>query len=364
MSNFRILKKSQKNKARKCLLKTRHGIIKTPFFMPIATKGAVKGVSAYILQKIGVQIVLSNTYHLSLRPGLALIKKAGGLHKFMSWQGPILTDSGGYQVFSLAKFRKINCRGVLFKDNISGREHFLTPEKAIQIQIDLGSDIIMALDECPPYPCPKEYAAKSLKLTMTWAKRCLIYFQKHKKRGQRLFGIIQGSVYKDLRQDHAKEMAKLPFDGFAIGGLAVGEPVSKMYEVLKWVIPLLPENKPRYLMGVGYPEQIIKAVNLGIDMFDSVVPTRNARHGSLYFRNRAPLSDKKDFYEVLRIKQAKYKNDLKFLNKDNRNLFGENYSRAYLRHLFMSNDPLAYTLATIHNLQFYMDLMNEMRKKL
>jgi queuine tRNA-ribosyltransferase len=263
-------------------IKTRHGILTTPFFMPIATKGAVKAVAPDKLEKEGVEIVLGNTYHLFLRPGMAVIKKAGGLHKFMNWQKPILTDSGGYQVFSLAKFRKITSRGVIFSDNVSGKKHLLTPEKAIQIQIDLGADILMSLDECPPYPCSREYAEKSMDLTTTWAKRGLAYFKKHKKPGQLLFGIIQGSVYKDLRIKHAKEITALPFDGFAIGGLAVGEPEEKRWKVIKWLSPYLPKNKPRYLMGVGYPEQIVKAVKMGMDMFDCVLPTRNARHGDLF----------------------------------------------------------------------------------
>lgn len=364
-------------------IKTRHGVLTTPFFMPIATKGAVKSVTPESLEKQGVEIVLSNTYHLFLRPGAGVIKEAGGLHRFMNWPKPILTDSGGYQVFSLAKFRKITSRGVIFKDNVSGQTHLLTPEKAIQIQIDLGADILMSLDECPAYPCSREYAEKSMDLTTAWAKRGLAYFKKHKKPGQLLFGIIQGSIYKDLRIKHAKEMAGLPFDGFAVGGLAVGEPESKRWSVLKWLAPYLPADKPRYLMGLGYPEQIVKAVNLGIDMFDCVLPTRNARHGVLYiwrphslgrcgFSNPRPFKEsnlrirsthlKGNFYQELRIKQAKYASDLKPVDLTCDCYTCRNFTRAYLRHLFMTAEPLALTLATIHNIRFYTWLMKRLRK--
>ncbi|MFH1367344.1 MAG: tRNA guanosine(34) transglycosylase Tgt [Patescibacteria group bacterium] len=344
-------------------IKTRHGVLTTPFFMPVATKGAVKAVTPYSLIKQGVEIVLGNTYHLFLRPGLKIIKKAGGLHKFMNWSGPILTDSGGYQVFSLAKFRKITPRGVIFKDNVSGQKHLLTPEKAIQIQIDLGADILMSLDECPAYPCSRDYAERSMNLTTAWAKRGLAYFNKHKKPGQLLFGIIQGSVYKNLRIKHAQEMTALPFDGFAVGGLAVGEPESKRWKVIKWLKPYLPRDKPRYLMGVGYPEQIVKAVKMGMDMFDCVLPTRNARHALLFaYKNKKPNLNNRNFYQELRIKQTKYSGDLKPIDLTCDCYTCRNFTRAYLRHLFMTAEPLALTLATIHNIRFYIRLMRLLRK--
>lgn len=363
-SYFKIHKKFSQSSGRTGRIITRHGKISTPFFMPIATKAAVKSVTPYSLEKQGVPIILSNTYHLFLRPGVPVIKKAGGLHRFMNWPKPILTDSGGYQVFSLAKFRKITRRGVVFKDNVSGQSHLLSPEKAIQIQIDLGADILMSLDECPPYPCPKDYVEKSLNLTTVWAKRGLNYFEKHKKPGQLLFGIIQGSVYKDLRLRHVREIASLPFNGFALGGLAVGEPTEKMWQVLGWLEPYLSPDKPWYLMGVGYPEQIVKAVNLGMDMFDCVLPTRNARHGVLFvYKNKKKKPDlfKKNFYEELRIKQAKYALDLKPLDTTCDCYTCQNFSRAYLRHLFMTDEPLALTLASIHNIRFYTRLMEKLR---
>jgi len=332
-------------------LKTSHGSVSLPSFMPIATKGSVKAVESKSLEDLGAEIILGNTYHLYLRPGMKVIKKASGLHRFMNWPKAILTDSGGYQVFSLAKFRKIKKNGVEFKDNLSGKKHFLTPEKSIQIQIDLGSDIVMSFDECTPFPCSKKYAHESMDLTTVWAKRGLKYFKNHKKPGQKIFGIIQGSVYKDLRIQHTKELVKMNFDGYAIGGLAVGEPVSKMYQVLDWIMPLLPKNKPRYLMGLGKPEQIVECVKKGILMFDSVIPTRNARHGLLY------VKDKKKLYSELRIKQAKYASDMRPLDSKCHCETCLNYTRAYLRHLFISQEPLALRLATIHNLAFYLELM-------
>lgn len=362
-SYFKVQKKLKKEFGRTGRLSTRQGKINTPFFMPVATKGAVKSVTPESLIKQKTQIILGNTYHLYLRPGTAVIKKAGGLHCFMNWPKPILTDSGGYQVFSLAKFRKITSRGVVFKDNVSGQTHLLTPEKAIQIQIDLGADILMSLDECPPYPSVKGYAEKSMNLTTAWAKRGLEYFQKHKKPGQLLFGIVQGSVYKDLRIKHAEEMTALPFDGFAVGGLAVGEPERKRWEVLKWLQDYLPKDKPRYLMGLGYPEQIVKAVKLGMDMFDCVLPTRNARHGVLFvYKNKTPNLNSENFYQELKIKQAKYAGDLKPADLTCDCDTCRNFTRAYLRHLFMTAEPLALTLATLHNIRFYNRLMQLLGK--
>ena len=375
MQKFKVIKTDKKSKARRGILQTAHGKIQTPFFMPIATSGAVKTVTAEEVKKCGAQIILSNTYHLMLRPGMPVIKKAGGLHKFMNWSGPILTDSGGYQVFSLSKIRKIKNSGVEFQSHLDGSKHLLTPEKAIKIQETLGSDIMMVLDECPKYPVSKSYARKSMELTTTWAIRSK---RAHSNKNL-LFGITQGSTYKDLRIQHVRELVKIGFDGYAVGGLAVGEPVQKMYQVLDWVVPELPENKPRYLMGVGKPEQIIEAVKRGVDMFDCVIPTRNARHGTLYvWGNKlggarafarawlkqglqsTPLGGK--FYQELRIKQSKYRLDIKPVDPQCNCELCQNYSRSYLRHLFMTNEPLALRLATLHNVNFYLRLMELIRK--
>jgi len=355
MDNYIVLKKSKISSARWGKLKTLHGIINTPFFMPIATKGVVKTLSNEDLKDLKAQIILSNTYHLMLKPGINLIKKAGGLHKFINWQKPILTDSGGFQVFSLAKIREIKKEGVIFNSDLDGKKYFLTPEKAIKIQKDLSSDMMMVLDECPPYPCNYKYAEKSIELTWQWAKRCK-KVKKNKK--QLLFGIVQGSIYKNLRIKSAKEITSLNFDGYAIGGLAVGEPEKKMFEVLNYTIPLLPKDKPRYLMGVGRPEQIIEAVKRGIDMFDCVIPTREARHGRLYiWRDKKDIS-KKNFYKIINITNSKFKSDLSPINETNL----KNYSKAYLHHLFRTKEPLAMRIATIHNLKFYLDLMSSIRQ--
>lgn len=362
MRYFHIIKISQKSSARRGVLVTPHGKIKTPFFMPIATSAAVKTLSSDEVKKVGSQIILSNTYHLMLRPGMSVIKKAGGLHKFMNWDGPILTDSGGYQVFSLAKTRKIKEIGVEFQSHIDGSRHLLTPEKAVQIQQILGSDIMMVLDECPPYPATKKYVQESMDLTTRWARRCKLTLRRGSGQAGLLFGIVQGGIYQDLRQKHTEEIVNIGFDGYAIGGLAVGEPHQKMLEVLEWTVPHLPEDKPRYLMGVGLPEQIVAAVKCGIDMFDCVIPTRNARHGLLYIWKKRTLSGK--FYSELRIKNAKYRQDLKPLDPSCDCSTCQHYSRAYLRHLFMNNEPLGLRLATIHNLRFYLRLMEKIRKNI
>lgn len=363
--------------------------------MPIATKGAVKSLSPEELKNLGAQIVLGNTYHLWLRPGSSLIKKAGGLHKFMNWSGPILTDSGGFQVFSLGdRFRKnikdgaktskvkLSDEGVEFSDPVDGAKHFLTPEKSIQIQLDLGSDIIMCFDECPPYPATYEYAKKSLELTTRWAERCKKYFDQQTKKLPRekrplLFGIIQGSIYKDLREESARQILNLDLDGYAIGGVAVGEPREYFWKVLKWVLPLLPEDKPRYLMGLGRPEEIVKAVKLGVDMFDCVIPTREGRHGRLFLRKNnfeflisnfptppqadqslAEISNNKDlFYSTININNEKYREDFSPVDPLCGCPLCRNYSRAYLRYLFAVKEPLALRLGTLHNLKFYLDLM-------
>jgi queuine tRNA-ribosyltransferase len=403
-------------------------MINTPFFLPIATKGAVKNLAPEELRELGAEIVLGNTYHLWLRPGERLVKRAGGLHRFMNWDGPILTDSGGYQVFSLAGKRKsrrgltstavevrprfgavkISEKGVEFRDPVDGKKYFMSPEKSIEIQLALGSDIIMVLDECPPYPCSREYARKSLERSTRWAKRCKEYFdnkisnfefrtlptgrqvsklipnsksKKNKKipdtkyqiqntKRPLLFGIIQGSVYKNLRQESARQLLELGFDGYAIGGVAVGEPREKMRDVLKWVLPMLPEDKPRYLMGLGRPEEIVFAVENGVDMFDCVIPTRNARHGSLFVwrtpparrtSDHFPLSREGKFYNTLNITNEKFKKDFSPIDRNCDCYTCKNFTRAYLRHLFSVEEPLAGRLASIHNLKFYLDLMKSLR---
>jgi queuine tRNA-ribosyltransferase len=379
---FKIIKKSKISQARLGQIKTRHGLVQTPCFMPIATRAAVKNLTPNELKELGAKIILSNTYHLYIKPGLDIIQKAGGLHHFMNWFGPILTDSGGYQVFSLAKIRKIEERGVKFKSEVNGQEIFLTPEMVIKTQIILGSDIMMVLDECIGWPCKKEEAEEAVERTTWWAKRAREFFKKEitklklssSKLGRvgqlqkfpLLFGIIQGSVYKDLRLKSLEEIISLDFDGYAIGGLLVGEPESKMWKVLDYLVPNLPENKPRYLMGAGKPEQIVKAVAKGIDMFDCVIPTREARHGKLYvmINGKISMNNEKKFYRAINIKNTQYKKDFKPIDKNCSCYTCQNYSRAYLRHLFNTNEPLGLRLATIHNLKFYLDLMKIVRENI
>jgi queuine tRNA-ribosyltransferase len=373
-ASFTITKKSVKSNARLGVLRTGHGLIHTPFFMPIATRGAVKTLTAEDISGLGAEIILANTYHLWQRPGLAVIKKSGGLHNFMDWSGPILTDSGGYQVFSLARKRKIMEKGVAFISEIDGKKYLLTPAKAMAIQQALGADIIMSLDECAPYPCSREYAQQSLALTTRWATRCNAKNLEHKTKNKKvtssrfrvhssqlLFGIVQGSVYKDLRRQSAHELVGLDFDGYAIGGLAVGEPVKKMYAVLDYTVPLLPESKPRYLMGVGRPEQLIASVQRGIDMFDCVMPTRNARHGLLYIWRAGVRKLHGLFYQELHIKNAQYARDIGPVDQSCDCYACRHYSRAYLRHLFMSADPLGLRLATVHNVRFYLSVLARAR---
>ena len=338
----------------------------SPVFMPIATKGAVKSLAPEDLKSLDAQIILGNTYHLWLRPGTKIIKRAGGLHNFMNWDGPILTDSGGYQIFSLgARSRqnmvKITNEGAEFRDPIDGKKHFLTPEKSIQIQLDLGSDIIMVLDHCPSFPATHEQVEQAVRRTTRWALRCKKYFEKHttKQNKPLLFGIIQGGIYKDLRQRSTRELLDIGWDGYAIGGVAVGGPRKNLPQVLKWVLPLLPRDLPRYLMGLGKPEEIVAAVRSGVDMFDCVIPTREARHGKLY-----KLKSKKSklFYETIQITNSKFSKDFQPIDKNCNCYTCQNYSRAYLNHLFKTQEPLALRLATIHNLKFYLGLMEKLRK--
>jgi len=425
-------------------LYTKNGEINTPFFMPIATKGAVKNLSPEDLKKLGAEIVLGNTYHLWLRPGDELIARAGGLHQFMHWDRPILTDSGGYQVFSLgarAKEKygtsgvKISEEGVSFTDPIDGKKYFMSPEKSIEIQLNLGSDIIMVFDECPPFPCSHEQARQSMELTLRWAARCYKYFhnrirQDSEKYGKEkvisqqssvrnegksddslpmtedgskvsrplLFCIVQGSIYEDLRKECIEKLIEIGFsaqggpasgwDGYAIGGVAVGEPRQHLYEILDWVAPLLPADKPRYLMGLGRPEELVRAVEAGMDMFDCVIPTREGRHGRLFIWNKQmefeinkqkskQNSNSKEitndqlliadylnsnFYETINIANEKFKEDFTPVENDCQCETCQNFTRAYLHHLLKTNEPLFLKLASVHNLYFYLSLMKLLRK--
>lgn len=369
---FEIKKQADKSKARLTELKTQRGIIKGPFFMPIATKGAVKYLTYEDLKNLEAQIVLSNTYHLFLKPGQELMEKFGGLHKMMNWTGPILTDSGGFQVFSLAKTRKLSEKGVEFASHIDGSKIMLTPEKSIEMQMSIGSDIMMVLDVCCELPTTRYQLRNSMFLTFEWAKRCKEYFEKENSKNT-LFGILQGGIEKELRLESAKDITSLEFDGYAIGGLSVGESAAEMYKVLDWVCPELPEDKPRYLMGVGKPENIIESVKRGIDMFDCVIPTREARHGRLYlskdnvdFKKLLDADSKVDnnFYTAINIKSKPFKEDFSPINKNSRFEVLRNYSKAYLRHLFDVGEPLAQRLATLNNLEFYLELMKKIRTNL
>ena len=344
---FEVIKESKKTKARLGKLFTPHGIIETPIFMPVGTQATVKAMTPRELEGLGIQIILSNSYHLFLRPGHGLIAQAGGLHKFMGWKRAILTDSGGFQVFSLGKLNKINDEGVSFNSYIDGSKHFVSPEKAMEIQMALGADIAMAFDECTPYPAGRYQVEIAAQRTIQWAKRCK---EVHHNLNQSLFGIIQGGAFKDLRIDNAKKLVELDFPGYAIGGLSVGEPKSIMYEILDCTIPCLPNNKPRYLMGVGAPQSILEGTIRGVDMFDCVLPTRNARNGSLF------ISSGK-----LSITNAKYKDDFTPLDNKCKCYTCQNFTRAYLRHLYMSKEILASTLGTIHNLYFMSSLMKKIR---
>jgi queuine tRNA-ribosyltransferase len=355
MIRFDIIKNSNNVKARAGLLYTDHGVIETPIFMPVGTQGSVKAVNqTFLAEDIKAQIILGNTYHLYLRPGTDILYKAGGLHKFMNWNRPILTDSGGYQVFSLAELRKLRKDGVEFKSHIDGSKHFFSPAKVIEIERFIGSDIMMPLDECTPYPCDYDYAKKSVELTSKWAVLNKEAFEKTQPlygHQQYLWGIIQGSVYKDLREKSALDLVKLDFDGYSIGGLAVGEPTEKMYEILDFIVDYIPENKPRYLMGVGKPENILEAIERGVDMFDCVMPTRNARNSHIFTWNG-----------IISIRNNRYKDDFRPLD-DNCDCYAcKNYTRAYLRHLFVAKELLAYELASVHNLHFYLSLAKSARK--
>jgi len=374
---LKIRKKSKISQARIGELQTAHGVIQTPFFMPIATRGAVKGIASFeIEEKLKSEIILSNTYHLLLAPGMEILKKTKGLHDFMQWSKPILTDSGGFQVFSLGKLRKITEKGVKFKNPKDGKSHELTPENVIKYQNIIGSDIMMVLDECTEYPCSEKRAKESMEMSLRWAERCKKEHDKLKlkktdlgKRSskQLLFGIVQGSVYKDLRKECAERLVEIGFDGYALGGVSVGATAHNSYEVLDWVFDNLPYNKPRYVMGMGTPKDIIEGVKRGVDMFDCVIPTREGRHGRLFTSPPGPLSlvrRRGGFYSTINITNAKFKKDFSAINKDSKIPELREYSKAYLYHLFKTNEVLGSRLASLNNLEFYLDLMKKIREEI
>ena len=352
---FEIVNEDSKSSARIGTIETDHGSFETPLFMPVATSGAIKGVhNKDLIENIYPDVILSNTYHLYLRPGTDIIENAGGLHQFMNWNNNILTDSGGYQVYSLSNNRKINNEGVKFKSHIDGSYHFFKPEDAIDIQRSIGADIIMAFDECTPYPCDKIYARKSMELTHNWLDRCITRFNTTKKKylhDQFLFPIVQGSMSKELRKISAEYVASKDLPGNAIGGLSVGEPHEIMYEISDLVCSILPKNKPRYLMGVGTPLNLIENIGLGVDMFDCVMPTRNARNGMLFTSEG-----------TINIKNKKWKNDHSIIDLNGITFVDNSYTKAYLRHLFSINENLGKQIATIHNLGFYKWIIDSTKK--
>jgi queuine tRNA-ribosyltransferase len=373
---FELLSKDASSKARHGRLTTGHGVIETPAFMPVGTQGSVKGVSPGELRELEAQIILGNTYHLFVRPGLDVIRHFGGLHRFMNWDGPLLTDSGGYQIFSLAKLRKITEEGVHFQNHLDGTPAFISPEIAMEIQAVLGSDIAMVLDECPPWPCERDYAARSLEMTQRWAERCRATATQHREENaqrptpnaqrpteespsinhqrstinQLVFGIVQGATFEDLRQQGAQALAAMDFDGYAMGGVSVGEPEPEMMSAVEWSEPHLPENKPRYAMGLGTPPQLLELIARGIDMFDCVLPTRLARNGTAFTANG-----------TLNLKNAEFIFDKNPIEENCRCLACRDFSRGYIRHLVKAEEILALRLITLHNLHFYLDLMKRSR---
>ncbi len=346
MFKFELLKKDPQTAARRGRLHTPHGAIETPIFMPVGTHGALKAMTPAQVEETEAQIILANTYHMHLKPGESLVKKAGGLHSFMNWKRPILTDSGGFQVFSLPK-KRIGEEGVHFHHELTGEEIFLGPKEAIQIENDLGADIIMAFDECIPYPATHDYSAKSIKKTLRWAESCLKH---HSREDQALFGIVQGSVYQDLRKECAEELTKMDFPGYAVGGVSVGEGLELLKKVVDYTAPFLPENKPRYLMGVGLPEDILESIERGMDMFDCVIPTRYARSATL-FTSRGKL----------RLTNRQYRRDFFPVDPACDCYCCKNFTRAYLHHLFNANEILSATLSAIHNVRFYLKMVEGAR---
>lgn len=349
MNNFELLYQDPTSGARLGRLTTAHGVVNTPVFMPVGTRATVKAMSPRELEELNVQIILGNTYHLFLRPGPELIEKAGGLHQFEDWHHPILTDSGGFQVFSLSNLRKMKPDGVEFASHIDGTRFFLGPRESMAIQRALGSDIVMSFDECTPYPCKYEDAAKSLDVTLRWE---LMSREQKLKDHQQLFGIVQGSTYRDLRERSAKELVKIGFDGYSIGGLSVGESEEMMFECLEWVTPLLPKDRPRYLMGVGTPKQIYEGVRRGVDMFDCVMPTRLARHGSAFVRGG----------KTIPVKAGKYREDFTPVDPTCSCYCCTHFTKAYIRHLMNVNEILGIRLITLHNIHYFMDLTKRIRE--
>nr|WP_299175714.1 tRNA guanosine(34) transglycosylase Tgt [uncultured Allomuricauda sp.] len=354
---FTLLQKDKESKARAGELTTDHGTIQTPIFMPVGTVASVKGVHQRELKdEINPDVILGNTYHLYLRPGVDILEKAGGLHKFMGWDRNILTDSGGYQVYSLSDNRKIKEEGVNFKSHIDGSRHFFTPENVMEIQRTIGADIIMAFDECTPYPCDYNYAKRSMHMTHRWLDRCISHLEKLPFKygySQSFFPIVQGSTYKDLRKQSAEYIASVEAEGNAIGGLSVGEPAEEMYAMTEIVCDILPEDKPRYLMGVGTPINILENIALGVDMFDCVMPTRNARNGMLFTA-----------HGTINIKNKKWESDFSPIDEMGITFVDAEYSKAYLRHLFAANEYLGKQIATIHNLGFYLWLVRTARERI
>jgi queuine tRNA-ribosyltransferase len=337
--------------ARAGIIQTDHGVIETPVFMPVGTLGSVKSLSPEELMEAGAQIILGNTYHLYLRPGCEVIDKFNGLHRFIHWDRPILTDSGGFQVFSLARLAKLSEAGVTFQSHIDGSKHLLTPEKAIEIQTCLGSDIMMCLDQCIQYPATRDQSLAALETTTQWAQRCKQAWKETDHGSNSLFGIVQGSMFTDLRRQSAEELMNVGFPGYAIGGLSVGEPIEMMLEMADFTLPLLPRDRPRYIMGVGTPENLIELAALGTDMFDCVLPTRNARNGQL-FTNSGTVN----------ISNSRYKDDTGPVDTNCRCYTCRNYSRAYLRHLYMTRELLAYRLHTIHNIYHFVNFIKQLRQ--
>jgi queuine tRNA-ribosyltransferase len=356
---FELVAIDRHSKARRGCLTTAHGVIDTPAFMPVGTQGSVKSVSPRELRELQAQIVLGNTYHLFVRPGLDVIKHFGGLHNFMNWGGPILTDSGGYQIFSLAKLRKITEEGVEFQNHIDGARAFISPEIAMEIQVLLGSDITMALDECVPYPCEYDYAARSAKMTTRWAKRCVDWKRQNGETAKRrlanslLFGIVQGATFEDLRTESAQAMVDIDFDGYAIGGVSVGEPEEEMMRAVEWAEPFLPENKPRYTMGLGTPPQLLELIARGTDMFDCVLPTRLARNGTAFTATG-----------TINLKSAEFILDKSPIEENCACEACREFPRGYIRHLIKAEEILGLRLITLHNLYFYLNLMNQARDEI
>jgi queuine tRNA-ribosyltransferase len=346
--SFELLKSDPDSRARRGRMTTRRGVVETPAFMPVGTQGTVKAMLPEDLKAEGARIILANTYHLFLRPGHERIRRLGGLHRFMNWDGPILTDSGGFQVFSLGKLRKISEEGVRFQSHLDGSHQILTPELSIAVQEALGADIIMVFDECIPYPSPRSYVADSTALSTRWAERSKQ--ARSGPDGAALFGIVQGGMHPDLRRQSAEQLMDIGFDGYALGGLSVGEEAERMYEMMDVALPLLPVDRPRYVMGVGTPENLVEGIARGVDMFDCVMPTRNARNGTLFTS-----------FGKISIKQARYADDANPIDPECDCYVCRHYSRAYLRHLFQSNEILASMLNTRHNLHYYLNLMNEAR---